>query len=402
MVDCAWFLRLWDLAEEKRFEIVRRAYEKKPDDLATKAQFAKLLILGPKAGGPPDRAAEGVALAEACTQQGSNAGQFALACAKRAGLGTPKDLALGNHLLRSSAEAGYLEAILDLGTSILSAEPAVSNADEAEEWLRIAARRGAPHALYRYATSLEKPRTGQVVPHEKVATLLYDAAKYGSGKAEERLKAVRKDPSAPPVLRRAAGLFILWQGALGYDGIFPAQLKITARELEATYPDDPEMLLALGRLYKSGENQMRDFKKAYSLLSKAAALGEDDALAERAKMQAEGLGVPADPAAALVAWRELEKRNNARALGILGYYSYWGSLKADGLKKDPHAAYAYSRLAAAGGDFFAQSNITFCFAHGIGTAKNYKLAVLYSHAAAYRGNRKAKQELPQLLTAAFD
>lgn len=402
LIDCAWDYRLASVPMEKRFALIERAYEKNPSDNAIKSSYAEYLVMGKSWGGPDGRAPEGLALAQKAADDGNTIAVRVLALAKAHGIGSDKNLRLAAALFDQSARDGNINSMVILGNVYLDERNLGEKISMSETWFRVAAKRGRPEHLYKLALIYEKNRQGNVISLPKAAALMYEAAHYGSVEAFKHMKQVLKDKDAAPEMRRAACLTMLWYGALGHTSLQTSRVKDAARELETLYPNDLEALVSLGRMYRSDEFGMRDMKKAFGFFDKAAALGSDDGLCERAVMQAEGAGVPADPVAAVAAWRELEKKGHPGALASLGYYSYWGSLKHDGLPKDEKLAYGYSRMAAAAGDLFGQFNATSCFTHGIGTEKNYLLAITYSHAAAQRGNKAAQKELPKLISAAFD
>ncbi len=402
LADQAWDIRLGMLPVEKRFAVITRAYQKSPSDPSIKAHYAEYLVGGKNWGGPEGRAAEGVALATEAADAGNICASRVIGLAQVFGLGTPTKTRQGSYLLEAAAQDGDVKAMIMVGQAGLHETELDQTVSLAEAWFRQAAKRGYPEPLYKLGLTYEKNRDGKVISIPKAAGLLYEAARYGYYPAYTRMKQVLKQQDAAPEMRRAACLTLLWYGALGENSLQTSRVGSAALELETHYPEDAEALAALGHMYCSGEFDMRDMKKAFAFFTKAAALGSDDARCERANMQAEGMGVPADPVAALAVWRELEKKLHPGALASLGYYSYWGSLKGAGLPKDENKAYGYSRMAAAAGDLFGQHNATLCFSHGIGTEKNYLLTIAYCQAAALRGSKPAQKELPKLVSAAFD
>lgn len=402
LADCAWDVHLSSLPQKERFETIRRAYEKNPADLSVKAHYARFLTLGKEVGGPENRVAEGLKLAKETTDEGNTTGELVLGLSYAYGIGTERNLEWATSHLHNSARAGNVSAMVRLGYAYFQESSLGSATSPSEFWYRLAAKRGNPSPLHALAVAYEKPRDGQPVSLSKAAGLFYEASIYGSFESFTYLKKVFKQKDAAPEMRRAACLSMLWHATLGDSSLQGPRVKEAALELEKLCPEDPVALVALGCIYRSREFFMDDMKKAAAFFEKASALGSDDARCELASMQAEGLGIPANPGAALATWRELEKKGHPGSLAALGYYSYWGSLKHDGLPKDEKTAYAYSRRAAAAGDLFGQHNVTLLFSHGIGTEKNYLLAVLYSYAAARRGYKHDQKELPKLITAAFD
>lgn len=400
LIDNAWTFRLALLPGSKRLKFVKAAYEKNPADVAAKAAYATALVLNEEPKSPKD---EGLKLAQEAADAGNSAGSYVLGCAFFYGVGVERNEKRGLYLLSGAAKSGNLAALHQMGEVYFVESNFGPGVSASEFWHRLSAKRGNADGLFHLAQAYEKPREGkQPLSIAKAAGLYYEAAYYGSNEAFAYMKRVFKQKDAAPEMRRAACLTLLRRGSLADDSLQSSRVQQAADELEHRYPEDPVVLTALGNMYASGEFFMNDPKKALAFYDKAAVLGSDDARCERAAMQARGLGTDADPAAALAVWRELEKKGHPGALSQLGYYSYWGSLKNDGLPKDEKAAYAYSRRAAAAGDAFGQHNASQCFALGVGTQKNYMLAISYCFAAAGQGFRQQQKELPKLVTAAFD
>jgi TPR repeat protein len=402
LADNILSIRLGLMPEAKRFAYVEREYKRAPQDLALKANYAELLIMGKDWGGPKDREAEGVALAREAMKAESTTGYRALGNALIFGRGIKQNFNEALPILQQASREGNTQASVSLGYLLLNEASLGLKVSLSEECFRKVAKRGFPEHLYKLATIYEKNSAGQTISIAKAAALMNEAAQYGSVEAVKQLKQLSKEKDTAPEMRRAYCLTTLWYGSLGSTSLQTAKVVAAAKEMEAVYPNDPEALVALGRAYRNGEHDLRDMKKAFELFTKAIALGSNDARDERASMLAEGLGVKKDTAAALAEWRALELLDHPGALARLGYYSYWGSLQEAGIPKNASVAYAYSVRAADAGNFFGQFNTAQCYASGIGTELNYAMAVAYSQAAAKRGSKQAQKELPKLITAAFD
>lgn len=402
MADNILGIRLGLMSEAKQFSYLERAYKRSPQDLVIKAHYAEFLIMGKHWGAPEGRATEGVALAREAMNAENTTGFRAMGLALGAGLGVPLNPNEALPLLQHASREGNIKATISLGYLFLNEASLGLKVSPSEECFRKASKRGFPEGLYQLATIYEKNRAGQTISIAKAAALMNEAAQYGSIDAFKRLRQLSKEKDTAPEMRRAYCLTTLWYAALGSPMLQSSRVGVAAKELEALYPNDPEALVALGRAYRSGEHDLRDMKKALELFSKAIALGSLDARDERATMLAEGLGVKKDPAAALAEWRALELLEHPGALANLGYYSYWGSLEEAGIPKNASLTYAYSLRAAEAGDLFGQHNTALCYASGIGTERNYALAVAYSQMSAKRGTKQDQKELPKLITAAFD
>lgn len=395
-------IRLLIMEPRKRFAYLEREFRRTPQDLPVKARYAECLIIGESDNGPKGREVEGVALAREAMDAKDSTALRAMGMAAALGRGAPQNIQDAISLVRRADEAGNTKATAMLGLLLFDEKTFDENTSESEDYCRKAARCGYPEALFKLGMLYEKDSTGFPISISKAAALLNEAAQYGSRQAYDHLKERSKEKVPRPELQRAYDLATLWYAALGSNMLQTPGVSASAKELEALYPQDPESLYVLGLAYRSGEYGLRDMKKAWGFLDKATTLGSNDARCERAAMLAEGQGVKKTPAAAIAEWRLLEKQNHPGALSYLGYYSYWGSLDDEGIPKDAAKCYDYSKRAADQGHYFGQLNVSQCYAFGVGTEKNYAQAVGYCRASAYRGSKRARRELPKLISAAFD
>lgn len=133
---------------------------------------------------------------------------------------------------------------------------------------------------------------------------------------------------------------------------------------------------------------------ALDLAQKAAAAGEPQAHTLIARIHAEGLGVPKDPATA-AGWyakgAELGDIEAAFGLGVL-------HAQGVGVKKDLEAAARLFETAALKGHPLANYNLALLFLRGEGKAENPRRAYLHMRYAAERGVVSAQYDLGTMIT----
>ena len=384
-----------DKGEAAAFQFLEKEFARDPRP-HVKAWYAEYLITGKEWGAPEGQALRGIALANEALSAGSSHALRILGWELITGAGklVEANPERGIDYLQQLVTAKNANGILTLGEVYQRGLGVPANWAEAEQLYRRGAFLGKPSALGRLGAAYEAKAGAGSTEREKACELYYEAASRGGLSAKRRLKELfdQKDPLGV----RAYQLLILWYAHLGAD--FQTRQVRSAMELmESAYPDDPLAILAVARVYSCGDFGYRDFKKSYALYEKAAKLGSDDAQAEAAKLRAEGTGTKKDSMGALATWRELEARQNPRALALLGYYHYWGSLSGAGHPKDAKLAYQYSQRAADLGDCFGQLNVATCYEFGIGVEMNPALAAKYYRTAAWRGYRKADEKMRRLL-----
>ncbi|HEY0947630.1 MAG TPA: tetratricopeptide repeat protein [Opitutaceae bacterium] len=388
-VDLAWGKD----GEAAAFALVEKAFTRTPRP-HVKTRYGEMLMTLGLGVAPAGEAGRGMDLVQEALDEGSVRAKAIVGWELLRGQRLPADPTRGLALLQEAVTAGNIHAMIVLGRAYRYGVGMPADVQIAELWFRRAAYLGSSQALYSLGHDYELGGIAGRADEAKAFELYLEAAIRGSDAAGERLKSGME--SGEPRAARAHHLVILWYAAAGAD-FQRRQVKSAIAALEQSFPDDPVVLLALGRVYSTEGFGLRDYEKAHVALERAIRLGSADARAERAKLLAVGAGVKKDPAAALAEWRALEKRGNARALAELGFYHYWNSLKGTDVTKDPAKAFAYSRRAANAGDFWGQLNVAYCYEHGIGVDTNYALAARYNRAAAWRGSREGARRMYKLL-----
>lgn len=369
------------------FAWVEQRLTTRPDP-HTAAVYADLLLRGKRQGAPENQGGRGVRLAQEALAAGSLRAVGVIGWELLRGGRLPGDPARGLTYLHHAAAAGDTTAMTYLGDALLRGIGTAPEPTLAEFWFRRAARRGWPYGLFLLGNAYADGKFHGQPDLARACALYQEAATYGSTSARRRLEQLAQ--AGDPAATRAHHLVTLWFAWFRHN-VSNAKQHGVAQALQRDYPDDAEVLTALGRYNISPENGRREFKQAFVLLSRAAALGSVEAQALRARMQAEGWGTKTDPAAGLAEWRRLESQNDPTSLALLGYYSYWGTLKNKVLPKNPAQAFAYSKRAADAGSYTGQINTAYCYESGIGVPKDYALAAKYYDIAASRGALWADQ-----------
>lgn len=359
-----------------------------------KARLGEYLLAGKTWGAPEGRGEEGSRLVDEALAAGSMHAMNVVGWELLAGRSRPQDVVRGLGYLQQGATEDYVPAMMALGDIYRRGFAVPKNRFAAEVWLVRAARLGQPHFLFRLAASHEN---GEMTAQPDVAyacRLYYEAAINGSAAARDRIHQLAEAGNSDAV--RAKHLMLLCYVARGADPV-TSRVRTAVTELESKYPDDPEVLTAIGRAYWSEELGNPDFKKAFAYFSRAADKGSDVARAFRARLLIEGYGTKRDIAAGMAEWAQLEARNVPEAVAQLGYFHYWGPVAAAGIKKDAQKAFALSKRAADWGDYYGQLNTAACYEFGIGVPTDYALAAYYYRAADGKGSVRARAKVRRLL-----
>eukprot|EP00879_Flechtneria_rotunda_P018269 GHRR01019166.1.p1 GENE.GHRR01019166.1~~GHRR01019166.1.p1 ORF type:complete len:833 (+),score=340.80 GHRR01019166.1:350-2848(+) len=132
---------------------------------------------------------------------------------------------------------------------------------------------------------------------------------------------------------------------------------------------------AVGTLLNIGTHGVnRDHVAAAHYLARAAAAGNDDAMAHLGHMYGAGLGVPQDYAKALKYFQEAATRQNSLGLYGLGYMY----LSGKGVDQNHEKAYKYFVAAAEQGDRDAHFYLGAMYMHGLGM-KRRSLSKAFMH-----------------------
>src|SRR5262245_40794964 len=98
-----------------------------------------------------------------------------------------------------------------------------------------------------------------------------------------------------------------------------------------------------------------------------------------------GGGVPKDWKRAFTLMSEAAAVGHIRAQGTLGSYYYYGI----GVRPDRAKAFRNYEAAALAGDSDAQYDLGLCYRDAVGTRRNHRLAVRWVRKSAERGTREA-------------
>lgn len=367
------------------FAFLEKEYRRDPR-AHVRARYGEFLLGGKARGGPAGRAGEGLALVRGALREGSLQAMRIMGWELLAAEHVPADTVRGLSYLLQAATLGCIEAMHYLGEAYCRGQGLPQNLPEGETWIRRVAQLGNPRPLFALAQSLEK-RPGAFA---NACQLYYEAAVRGSQEAKLQLDAVVTQ--GHPAALRAHKLVAIWLATRGIE-VERTFLRQALRYLEEKHGNEPEVLIAIAQYHVAATNT----KLAAPLLERAVRLGSLDARAELAGVLARAQGNPAARFTAIAELRTLEGEGNPTALALLGYYHYWDSLSAEGLKKDPERAFLYSRRAAQQGSPEGQANVAFCYEFGIGTPVDLALASFYYRAAAMKGDRRGQEKYPTLL-----
>lgn len=376
------------------FALTARAFAATPRPHVA-ARFGSLLVRGEPAGAPAGERAAGLALLQQALGEGSAHAASVLGWMMLDGqtdVGTPGD---GLRLVVAAAASGDTESMFRLGELHRLGRGLPVNLAAAEFCHTAAGNLGWPSGLVALAEDHEQGRRTRV-DLAKACGLYGAAGRRGSRDAWLRLKELAKNGEA--VAQRELWLLEVWLAYHRWERP-GAQVKKAAAALLRAYPEDRDVLLALGRLHADRLPGRKSAALAFDYLSRAEALGSADAAAERAMLVIHGRGTPRDEAAGVARLRELDAAGNAAAAAYLGYLSYWGELNREVWPKDAAQTFAGSRRAADGGDMNGLRNVADCYAFGIGVERDYAMAAKYYLALALRGWRGADESMQRSLNA---
>lgn len=367
-----------------------------------KAWYASYLLYANEYGVPefsdPKR---GFALAKEAQAEGSLYGLELVGRAWGDARGTSfRDTRKALECLKEAASRGSPTAMAELSKYYYFGRGVRVDRQEADQWALKAAWRGSTAGLMNLAEWWDGGVNKAERDPAKANELYYEAAEYGSEGGAKALseRAKAGDPSALKYMYLA---FVVGarEGAVAY----PVFLKKAVAWLDENAPaDDWRVQLALADVMIEKLGAVYSPAKAREKMERAAAAGVDDARAVLAEMAYRGIGQKAEPAKAVAVWRELAEKGNARALNRIGWLSWWGNGAKYGVSKDAATAFDLCRRAADLGYFVAQRNVADCYAHGIGTEKNYYLAAKYYGILDRRGFIEAKRQKDRMLASLDD
>ncbi len=116
---------------------------------------------------------------------------------------------------------------------------------------------------------------------------------------------------------------------------------------------DTDAMFWLGSMYESGEGVEQDGAKAIEWYTKVADLGDADAMAALGSIYQSGIGVEQDGAKAVEWYTKAADLGNASAMNNLGYMYQW----ADGVEQDNAKAIEWYTKAVDSGNTIAEANL---------------------------------------------
>lgn len=377
--DEGFRLRVRQLLREKGHEaavlFVQKRIAKKPNPNVL-ATWAEMSIHPDAYGLPADRVDAGFALLREAASEGSALACRCLGYELLAGDRISADPELGRRLVGWAAAAGEPGTAAVRGLISLYGLDGKVDLAEAERQCFIANSLGDASALFHLGEIYEK-RPFDRERYTAKALDLYLIAARNYAPARKHLLGLAAQENNDAAHKRSALLF-LWISYSG-DNTRHQETAEAIAYLQQHFPDDPDALVAIGRMYCSDRSQYLDIKNGRALLEKAASLGSDDARCELAWLQAIGTGFTRDPASAVATWNELAGRNHPGALSALAWFQVHGGLP--GIPVNGLGGFLNARRAAELGNADAIVTLAQCYADGIGVTRDYALAARYFYAA---------------------
>lgn len=181
-----------------------------------------------------------------------------------------------------------------------------------------------------------------------------------------------------------------------------SQIRPAQKAQLAALAETGDTRTMLGLAYMRLNPDAEDFapSEAAALLGKAAAAGSAEAQFELAKLYETGLGVAADPARALILYRQSADQGFADAINDLGFLNYQGGL---GLPRDPAGALALFERAADLRHPQAMFNFAALIDDGLVPGRGAEAAADYLYGALRSGNAEVLRlltERPAMFTPA--
>lgn len=138
----------------------------------------------------------------------------------------------------------------------------------------------------------------------------------------------------------------------------------------------------LGILYENGQGVEKSYHKAFEWYTKAADLGNDWALKNTGDLYKNGQGVDKDFTKAIEWYTKAAESGNSEAMNNLGYLYNFGQ----GVEKSYPKAIEWYTKAAELGNSLAMNNIGILYENGQGVEKSYSKAIEWYSKAADLGN----------------
>ena len=315
---------------------------------------------------------------------------------------TPQQKAFTQTL--TSAQAGDMNAAVQVGKLYASGEGTPQNGEQAAEWFRKAAVDGSNEASWLLA---QLYITGVIVPQdlEEALTYLQLSARAGYAASQMELGRFYEQGLAGLPVHPAQALY--WRFLAAQNGDKKAQALVQQIEKEdpALFSQIQNFLdtlalakqgnaasrLETGKAYHTGFPILRDDEQAAFWLTTAWEENQSsEAACELAELYQNGWGVEKNEAKALELLGAAAEKKNPLAQYILGERSY---------KENPpnyQDAFAWFSNAAEGGNPQAQYMTGFMLMQGQGTSRSVPLAIKFFRDAAEQNHTAAQYVLGQI------
>ena len=295
--------------------------------------------------------------------RGDKEAQFALGRIYQEGSGVAQSIPNAEAYYRKAALQDHANAQANLAVLLLNTQ----RAEEGIDWLRKAAKSGAPRAMVLLG-NLSLTGTGMTKNVEDAKKWLEKAAETGDAEAFESLSVMYE-----------AGEGVTKDAAKALDYLDKAAKRNSVKAL---------LRLAVKNL--NGEGTAKDGKKAVGFLTRASELGSAEAQTALGSMYETGEGVEKKPAEAVVWYGKASEAGDPNAALKLGVIYSEG---AEGVTKDDKKAMECFQRAADRGQTVAMFNVGTYYEKGRGVAANAVEALKWHLKSALGGLGLAQREI---------
>jgi len=318
--------------------------------------------------------AEAVKWFRRAAEQGNATAQYQLALCCKRGKGVTQDYTQAAVWFRKAANQGDAKAQNDLADCYRYGDGVVKDVTEAVNWCRKAAEQGDAEAQKELASSY---LTGYGVTQDYSESVKWyrKAAERGDAEAQNELADFYKD---------------------GIMGVTQDYTEAVNWYRKAAEQGEAEAQRNLADRYRSGEGVPRDYSEAVKWYSNAATnkdnrLVEIDAVVEIARIYADGLATPDDPASAARIAQEAAEGGYSRAQYYLGTLYEAGT----GVAQDDSKAFEWYLKAAKQDDADAEFKAAVAYQAGRGVPQSNLEALGWYRKAAAHGNKQAEEIVAQ-------
>ncbi|GAB1724426.1 MAG: hypothetical protein GDA65_03840 [Nitrospira sp. CR1.1] len=303
--------------------------------------------------------------AKKAAERGDSRAMYKLAEMYADGKVVPENFSEAAKWLRRSADAGYPDAHIGMGS--ISLIKAAGFARDDESAVHFASDESKSEEITSLISHPEKIQIGNQAD-------LKDAVNWFRRGAEQG-----NDEKAQLIL----GTMLLTGVGVQKD------LSQAARMFQLASTKMPAAQAILGQFYFEGTGVKQDFHEAARRLREAAEKGVDISFWMLGYLYMEGLGVVQDPAEAAKWFRKGLAQGDSAAKAYLGMLHFIGK----GVPQDFSKAYKLAREAAEQGNQVGQYLIGMIFFSGKGVAQNSGESLKWMQAAARQGESHAQQFL---------